>query len=55
MEYEQGKSSLQVYFPKGATWRDTNTGTVYEGGITITTDAPLEYIPVFARDNFDLI
>ena len=30
-------------------------GAVYEGGITITADAPLEYIPVFARDNFDLI
>lgn len=53
MEYEKGKSSLYVYFQKGATWRDT--GAVYEGGITITADAPLEYIPVFARDNFDLI
>lgn len=32
-----------------------HTGAVYEGGITITADAPLEYTPVFARDNFDLI
>lgn len=53
--YEKGKTSREVYLPKGATWRDTNTGSVYEGGITITVDAPLEYIPVFARDNFDLI
>ena len=49
------QNRIEFYFQKGATWRDTNTGAVYEGGITITADAPLEYIPVFARDNFDLI
>lgn len=42
----------QVYLPAG-TWRDTRDGTVYEGGRTITADAPLESIPVFERTEAD--
>ena len=53
--YEKGKLSREVYLPNGAKWRDTNTGKLYEGGTTITVDSPLEYIPVFARDDFNLI
>ena len=38
----------EVYLPAGP-WRLTSTGEVYEGGCTVTVDAPLEYMPVFER------
>ena len=40
----------EVYLPEGASWTEVHTGKTYEGGSTVTADAPLEYIPVFARD-----
>ena len=40
----------KVYLPKGARWTDLHTGEIFEGGQEILTDAPLEKIPVFIRD-----
>ena len=37
-----------VYLPEGK-WENIHDGKVYEGGQTITVDAPLEAIPVFVR------
>lgn len=40
-----------VYLPAGHTWKDANTGKVYEGGSSIAVDTPLEQIPVFVKDD----
>jgi alpha-D-xyloside xylohydrolase len=47
--YEDSKSR-EVYVPKGSIWTDAHTGKVFEGGQTITVDAPIDVIPVFLRD-----
>lgn len=36
-----------VYLPKGRLWTDFYTGKTYDGGQTISVDAPLNRIPVF--------
>lgn len=38
----------EVYLPDGQ-WRLTSTGEVFQGGQTISADAPLAYMPVFER------
>lgn len=38
----------EVYLPAGS-WTLTSTGTTYEGGQTVTVDAPIDYMPVFER------
>ena len=43
-----------VYLPAGATWTDAWTGEEFEGGQTVTVDAPLERIPLFLRDGAEL-
>ena len=44
-----GQRSRDVYFPKGR-WRSYwNQGEPYEGPRTVTIDAPLDLIPVYAR------
>ena len=50
----EGVRSREVYLPKGAKWRDVNTGRIYSGGQYIECNAPLEVIPVFLRDEADL-
>jgi alpha-D-xyloside xylohydrolase len=47
---EQGQTERHVYLPDGATWTDAWTGEVYEGGNSITADAPLDRIPLYLRD-----
>ena len=47
-----GQRRRAVYLPRGARWRDTATGALYEGGQTVTLDAPLSRIPVLAREGF---
>lgn len=37
-----------VYLPEGK-WKLTSTGEVYDGGCTVSVDAPIEYMPVFER------
>ncbi len=41
--------SRSVYLPRGADWYCFHSGSFYRGGQTITADAPLDHIPVFAR------
>lgn len=38
----------EVYLPAGK-WEDTRDHKVYNGGQTITADAPLDSMPVFKR------
>ena len=40
----------KVYFPKGCDWYDIETGEKYAGGSTVMISAPLDKIPVFARE-----
>ena len=42
--------SRQVYLPKQKGWYDFYTGRHYNGGQTITADAPFERIPVFVPE-----
>ena len=44
---QYGARSRQVYLPKQNGWYDLYTNTYYDGGQTITADAPYERIPVF--------
>jgi alpha-D-xyloside xylohydrolase len=39
----------EVYLPAGTPWYNFHTGRAYEGGQTITADAPLTRIPLFVR------
>jgi len=41
----------EVYLPKGAVWTNLHDGKKYEGGQYVFAEAPLDVIPVFARDN----
>lgn len=40
----------EVRLPSGAAWKFID-GTVYDGGRTITVDAPLDVLPYFEREN----
>ncbi|MEO3756433.1 TIM-barrel domain-containing protein [Streptomyces sp. B6B3] len=51
---EAGARRREVYLPAGARWADAWTGASYEGGSTVTVDAPLERIPLFLRDGASL-
>lgn len=51
---ELGARERTLYLPKGAEWKDAISGKLYEGGQTITVDAPLSVIPVFVRDGKDV-
>ena len=46
----EGQTKREVYLPAGAEWTCVHDGKVYEGGRTVTVDAPLEVIPVFLKD-----
>lgn len=47
---QAGVTGRRVYLPAGASWTEFETGRVYEGGVWVEADAPLEVIPVFLRD-----
>jgi len=47
---EAGATSRRVYLPAGATWTDLRSGTMHAGGTWVELDAPLDVIPVLARD-----
>lgn len=51
---ELGARERTLYLPKGAEWKDAVSGNLYEGGQTVTVDAPLSVIPVFVRDGKDI-
>lgn len=44
-----GQFSRTVYLPKGERWIDCTAGKEYEGGQTISAEAPLDTIPVFIK------
>jgi alpha-glucosidase len=46
----EGATSRAVYLPAGVNWIDVHTGASYSGGQQITAAAPLERIPLFARE-----
>jgi alpha-glucosidase len=46
----EGATSRDVYLPAGANWTDVQTGVSYPGAQQITVAAPLDRIPVFARE-----
>ncbi|MFC1959706.1 TIM-barrel domain-containing protein [Chloroflexota bacterium] len=45
----QGEEKRSVYLPAGVSWTDAWTGEVFEGGQSITAEAPLERIPIYLR------
>jgi len=51
---EAGARARDVYLPVGASWACAWTGRRYDGGSTVTVDAPLERIPLFLRDGAEL-
>jgi len=46
-----GARTRAVYLPRGAQWTHLHDGSTHEGGQQIVVDAPLNVIPVFARDD----
>lgn len=44
-----GARTRDIYLPKGEVWTDPYTDIRYQGGRSITVDAPLERIPVLVR------
>ncbi len=46
---EQGAVTKDIFLPPGSDWFDWRTGKRYEGGKTITVDAPIHEIPVMVR------
>jgi alpha-D-xyloside xylohydrolase len=48
--YTYHARTREVYLPATSGWYDILTGQWYEGGKTITAEAPLEKIPVYARE-----
>ena len=51
---ELGARQRPVYLPAGSTWTHVDSGRRYPGGEWVTTPAPLDRIPLFARDDADL-
>lgn len=49
-----GCRSVKVYLPEGASWTNAWSGEQFRGGQWITADAPIEQIPLFARDGFEI-
>lgn len=47
--YEAGRRERSVYLPQGSAWIDAASGREYEGGSTISVEAPLVRIPLFLR------
>src|SRR5579863_2467759 len=46
---EQGATTKQVYLPAGASWYNYWTHKRYQGGETVTVDAPIDKLPLFVR------
>jgi alpha-D-xyloside xylohydrolase len=42
--------SRTVYLPAGTRWYDFYTGKVFDGGRTITANAPLRHMPLFVKE-----
>jgi len=46
---QRGMRQREVVLPPGSSWVDWWTNEVYDGGQTITVDAPLDKLPLFLR------
>ncbi|WP_245977513.1 glycoside hydrolase family 31 protein [Halopiger aswanensis] len=46
---EAGATAREVYLPDGEQWVDYWSGESYDGGQTLTVDAPLDHLPIFVR------
>lgn len=46
---EAGTAVRKVYLPRGASWKDCETDTVYEGGTILDKPVTLESMPLFLR------
>ena len=46
---EEDVYERSVYLPLGCSWKDVFSGICYEGGQTVTVDAPMDKIPVFVK------
>jgi alpha-D-xyloside xylohydrolase len=51
---DYGARRRRVYLPRGASWSNSWTGARHDGGAWIEVDAPIDYIPVFARDEAEV-
>lgn len=51
---DEGCTETKVYLPQGAQWTNAWTGEIYTGGQTVDTAAPLEQIPVFTKNGYEL-
>ena len=49
-----GERNRKVYLPADSKWTDAWTGKSYQGGIQITSKAPLDKIPLFLRNDYKL-
>ncbi len=45
-----GQRQREVYLPRGAAWTEVWTGKRFDGGVTVTVDAPIDQIPLFVKD-----
>lgn len=48
VDWTQPKT-YDVYLPSGAKWYDFHTNRLYEGGQTVTADAPIAYSPLYVK------
>lgn len=46
---EEGKTSRSVYLPTGTTWFDYWTNQTFQGGSTLTAEAPIDKIPLYIK------
>ena len=46
---EAGVTMRRVYLPRGASWKDCETNTVYEGGTILDKPVTLAEMPVFLK------
>lgn len=44
-----GMRDRKVYLPAGCDWVDAASGTEYAGGETVLADAPIDWMPLFAK------
>ena len=51
---EANQTQRAVYLPEGASWKNAWTSEKYDGGQTITVDAPIDQIPLFLKNDAKL-
>ncbi|GHV62452.1 glycosyl hydrolase [Spirochaetia bacterium] len=51
----EGQRERTLYLPAGSKWTNAWTGETFDGGHSITVEAPLDRIPVFTKDGTKII